>query len=231
MLRKPCRSNSSGICDCCRDCFGRATSPGPTRAPPELSASSGCVAMPGGGASPADIASAVAAAPEVSASSGFITALCFAMPGGVTASTISSEVHPQLARQCAVALVHAGLTLSRHCARRSQEAELRQQLLQILHRHGGRVVSSAPGQEDPSTSDSVAALCCEIPVGRASTNRHSNCCSGGVDRVSLSGPRRPIFTRRHCESDDNLWHLHQLFLPSAAQVTRRSAPRGPWARP
>ena len=44
------------------------------------------------------------------------------------------EAYPQLVRQYAVALVHAGRTLSRHCARRSQEAELHQQLLQLLHR-------------------------------------------------------------------------------------------------
>ena len=51
------------------------------------------------------------------------------------------------------------------------------------------------------------------------------CCCGGAGRVIRSKPKRPSFARRHCEFDNDLWHIHQPFFH--LRETQESAPQSP----
>ena len=108
------------------------------------------------------------------------------------------EAHPKLARQCTVALVHAGLTSP---PRRSlQEIEAYPQLVRQY-----AVATRSRG------TNAVATLCSAIPGGRASPTAFATASSRKRAVSSARGPEDPSPPEKPCESDDNLWHLHQLY--------------------
>ena len=53
------------------------------------------------------------------------------------------------------------------------------------------------------------------------TNRLCDCCNGGVGRVVRSGPKRPSFTRRHCEFDGLLHDALGNALPRLSLSSSR----------
>ena len=132
---------------------------------------------------------------ELSASSRSVMALWFAIPGGRASPAGIATSDPALV--LCIALPRS----------RAPPAGLATATTPAMASSLGRADPASP--EDTASADAVVTLWSAIPRGRASPTGTS-AAEAASSVVSLSGPRRPSFTR-NCKFDHNIRHIHQLF--------------------